>query len=204
MIPKGSVNGDQDVNVLDVMKTVNIILGTITPTPWQTWAADMNNDGVVDVADIIRIINRSVTAASLAGDIRASAVTTAKRVTVDSAWSKNAQGNLVMAIRLSNATGVAGVQLDVTYNSSLATPLNVQKGALIASASGWSLYSRDLGGTIRILAFNGSAQGLTGGSGSIVTIEFRSSAKRKVANIAAVKLVDGAGSVIPSRIAPGS
>jgi hypothetical protein len=75
-------------------------------------------------------------------------------------------------------------QVEVIYSTSLATPLNARKGVLMASAPASSLYRRDLGGTMRALAFNGNAQGLAGGSGGIVTIELRSTSKRRPASIA--------------------
>ena len=48
----GDVNGDGDVNVLDIVMTVNIILSSE-----YNEIGDMNNDGNVDVLDIVLIIN---------------------------------------------------------------------------------------------------------------------------------------------------
>ena len=49
----GDVNNDGIVNILDVVSTVNIVLGM---TDWVD-AADYNNDGVINVIDIVSINN---------------------------------------------------------------------------------------------------------------------------------------------------
>jgi hypothetical protein len=53
---KGDVNNDGTINVLDVVLTVNIILGLHDPTPEQFEAADMNGDSAVDVLDVVAIV----------------------------------------------------------------------------------------------------------------------------------------------------
>ena len=50
----GDTNGDDVINVLDVIIIVNMILGTVE-TDLNT--ADMNNDGVVNVLDITLLLN---------------------------------------------------------------------------------------------------------------------------------------------------
>ena len=54
---QGDVNGDGMVNVVDVIQTVNIILGTLIPIENQIQAADMNQDGIINVVDIILLVN---------------------------------------------------------------------------------------------------------------------------------------------------
>ena len=49
----GDLNGDESIDILDVVMSVNIILGVLDPLP----AADMNGDGIVNVLDIILLIN---------------------------------------------------------------------------------------------------------------------------------------------------
>ena len=54
----GDVNNDSLINILDVIQTVNIILGTnANPTDYELWAADMNQDGNIDILDIVLIVN---------------------------------------------------------------------------------------------------------------------------------------------------
>ncbi len=49
----GDVNDDGNINIQDVILTVNIILDSLTYND----AADLNTDGVVDVLDVINIVN---------------------------------------------------------------------------------------------------------------------------------------------------
>ncbi len=53
----GDVSGDGVINVIDVIQTVNIILGTLNPTESQFSAADMNQDSIINVVDIILLVN---------------------------------------------------------------------------------------------------------------------------------------------------
>lgn len=52
----GDSNGDAAVNVLDVVNTVNYILGT-NPTPFIDYATDVNNDSAINVLDIVAIVD---------------------------------------------------------------------------------------------------------------------------------------------------
>jgi hypothetical protein len=54
---RGDVNEDGKINILDVVWTVNIILGLATPTPSQSWAADFTHDSTVNILDAIAIVN---------------------------------------------------------------------------------------------------------------------------------------------------
>jgi Zn-dependent metalloprotease len=57
---KGDANGDGQVNVLDVVRTVNIALGRVQPTDEERYAADANGDGVINVLDVVRIVNMAL------------------------------------------------------------------------------------------------------------------------------------------------
>ncbi|UCE19679.1 MAG: hypothetical protein JSV84_04865 [Gemmatimonadota bacterium] len=61
---KGDVNNDGTVDLLDILETVNIVLGTQTPDNDEFWRADCNasvgncnGDGTVDLFDIVKIAN---------------------------------------------------------------------------------------------------------------------------------------------------
>ena len=53
----GDINSDGLLDVLDVMQTVNIIMGSIDPTSYQEITADMNLDEDIDIFDIILLVN---------------------------------------------------------------------------------------------------------------------------------------------------
>ena len=50
----GDVNYDGVVNILDVIQTVNMVLGNQEP---NFESADLNEDGEINVLDIIQIVN---------------------------------------------------------------------------------------------------------------------------------------------------
>ncbi|MFQ6093570.1 MAG: choice-of-anchor Q domain-containing protein, partial [bacterium] len=55
---KGDINGDGQVDVLDVVRAVNIILEIdLPPTEYELWAADCNGDEEVNVLDVVGIVN---------------------------------------------------------------------------------------------------------------------------------------------------
>ena len=57
-IKPGDVNDDGDINVLDVVMTVNIILLLEIPTEYISWAADLNYDGFINIMDVVLLVNQ--------------------------------------------------------------------------------------------------------------------------------------------------
>ena len=56
--PKGDVNDDSEVDILDVVRAINIILERgDPPTGYEICAADLNLDGVVNILDIMEMVN---------------------------------------------------------------------------------------------------------------------------------------------------
>ena len=53
----GDLNSDNIVNILDVIVTVNYIIGHVELDPNQLQNADMNLDGIVNVLDILMIVD---------------------------------------------------------------------------------------------------------------------------------------------------
>ncbi len=51
------VNNDGTINVIDVVQTVNLVLGDTPPTPWESCAADGNSDGIINVLDVVLLVN---------------------------------------------------------------------------------------------------------------------------------------------------
>jgi hypothetical protein len=51
------VNYDGELNILDIVKVVNYILGTYDFSDMQYSLADMNQDGVIDILDLILLAN---------------------------------------------------------------------------------------------------------------------------------------------------
>ncbi len=53
----GDINGDESVNIQDIIILINFILGTDAPDSVEFNAADINGDGVLNIQDIILIVN---------------------------------------------------------------------------------------------------------------------------------------------------
>jgi hypothetical protein len=51
------VNDDGNVNVLDIVSTVNFVMGISTPTDAELCAADLSGDGLINVLDIVAMVN---------------------------------------------------------------------------------------------------------------------------------------------------
>lgn len=60
----GDINGDGDVNVMDVTQLINMILGAET----KSALADLNDDGKIDVNDVTLLINRILNKVADFGD----------------------------------------------------------------------------------------------------------------------------------------
>ena len=56
-VDNGDVNMDGVINVLDIVFTVNFVLGLEDLSAYQQQLADMNADGTVNILDIILIVN---------------------------------------------------------------------------------------------------------------------------------------------------
>ena len=53
----GDTNMDNEVNVLDIVLTVNYVLGYVELSSAQIQIADINNDSIINILDIIQIVN---------------------------------------------------------------------------------------------------------------------------------------------------
>lgn len=51
------VNGDSVIDILDIVQTVNIVMGFASPTAEQECAADINGDSIINILDIVTMAN---------------------------------------------------------------------------------------------------------------------------------------------------
>ena len=51
------VNNDGVINIIDVVQTVNLVLGSTAPSEWESCAADGNSDVIINVIDIVILVN---------------------------------------------------------------------------------------------------------------------------------------------------
>ena len=57
---QGDVNTDAVLNVLDIVVSVNFVLGVDSPSTIQYNLADMNSDGVLNILDVILLVNEVI------------------------------------------------------------------------------------------------------------------------------------------------
>ena len=55
--PSGDLNNDGEVNITDIMTTVNYILTVIDLSDNQICSADLDDDGLVTITDILLMVN---------------------------------------------------------------------------------------------------------------------------------------------------
>ena len=53
----GDINGDNIVNVLDIINLINYILGAIFPEECEYLVSDINSDSNLDILDVVLIVN---------------------------------------------------------------------------------------------------------------------------------------------------
>ena len=53
----GDVNSDVIINVLDIVASVNFVLGSSSPSESEACASDYNGDGIINVLDIVAMVN---------------------------------------------------------------------------------------------------------------------------------------------------
>ena len=53
----GDVNGDSDINVIDVVQLVSFILGNNTPDETVIDASDLNSDGILNILDVVALVS---------------------------------------------------------------------------------------------------------------------------------------------------
>ena len=54
---QGDVNGDGELNVLDIVMMINFAIYVEEPNDLELWASDLNNDGLVNILDIVILVN---------------------------------------------------------------------------------------------------------------------------------------------------
>ena len=52
----GDINGDENIDVLDIVIVVDFVLGFSTPTDEQFYLSDINQDQEVDILDIVEMV----------------------------------------------------------------------------------------------------------------------------------------------------
>ncbi len=159
---KGDVDGSGEVNVFDVIRAVRIALDLAVTEPpreeFRRWAANMNYDQDVNVFDVIQIVNKSLGRLSTGRSIAGASGRSSKPTSV----SLVSEGHGVWAVRVSNAQGLAGAQLELDARCQ-----GVSAGEL---TTGWAIQSNDVNGRLRVIAYSPSATPLSQSQGVLLRL----------------------------------
>ena len=120
-----------------------------------------------------------------------------------SSFSGTPGATVQVPVNIDDATGIDGCQVKVSYNPSVLQATVPSKGSLI---SGWPLgtnnYTIDhTEGWIRIVTYDPSSEGLSGGAGSLVVLNFTvigNVGDTSVLNFLECKITDVMGATLPS------
>ncbi|UCE19796.1 MAG: M6 family metalloprotease domain-containing protein [Gemmatimonadota bacterium] len=156
---KGDMNCDGCIDVVDLVRVVNIILGSITPAEAELWAADFNSDGVIDVMDVVSMVNNICGASPVAAN-------------GDKAFAKigvrGARGefgeNARILFEVDHASGIAGVQCELDYDTGLFTLHAVE---LSERCGSMDLRWNDRDGRLTVLVYSRNGGFLPAGDGPV-------------------------------------
>jgi len=175
---KGDLNQDGVVDVTDVVREINIILGRPpAPTPYEQWAGDMNNDGVIDVTDVVAIINVILGRGKTSG------------LTPVEASIRVEDG----AVVLENSGDVAGIQFDLIGD--------VSEVRLADRASGFQLFTNEIPKGVRVVIVSMSGSAIPSGEGAVVEFDGRAEIRNVVMSDPAGRKVEVEAQRLPERVA---
>ncbi len=169
---KGDVNGDGEINILDIIRKVNIILGNPPPpTEYELWAADDNCDGNVNILDIILEVKCILSGECdfCNGDPLAKNGTQPARMGVGQV-AYPAPDEVTVPIGIENPVPMAGLQLTLEFDPDRLVPGEVQ---LTELTDGFTLASRAESGKLTLLLYSTTGELIPAGSGSVVEIPFK-------------------------------
>ena len=179
----GDLNGDGQVTKADAQIALDIAVDKVVATPEQEAAGDLNGDSRINAADAALIMRLAAglplfpTAAEaqlLAAALHAVGFSMPINATVGSG------GSVWVPVNVSDAIGIAGVDLVVNYDPFLVAAASARTTAL---STGFDLeFNVPVAGQahISLKPDEGNEDGLTAGSGALVEIQFVAAADATV------------------------
>ncbi|HNW58790.1 MAG TPA: FlgD immunoglobulin-like domain containing protein [bacterium] len=115
---KGDIKADGLVNLFDVLRLIDIVLGrTPSATEYEKWSSDLNNDGVIDVADITSLIDLAVAATPRIEAADAPADYSGHAELAISALPKDVTGLVSVPVQIKATAPVSGLQFSFKLDS---------------------------------------------------------------------------------------
>lgn len=158
---KGDANGDGVVNVGDYVTTANYIM-EVNPEPFVFDAADVDENGSIDVGDLVGITN------IIMGDYQPNPEPDPEGVVRMAGTCANGDGTCTMTLDLTNDMALTAWQMDVN----LPEGLTLRHAALTSRASSHNLVVMERGnGQVRLLASSPMNADMLGNQGALLTLE---------------------------------
>lgn len=174
LIIPGDANGDNSIDATDYVATANYILGDI-PEGFDISAVDLDNNGVIDVADLVgvtnMILNANATqpAPQYAGAIGLRDFDINNRLYVENI-AHSGVNTYTVSIALDNQDAFTALQADIYLPEDVALSSNfILSDRKAKDHSITSQVQPD--GAIRIFISSPSSKNLRGSSGAIITFE---------------------------------
>lgn len=189
---KGDLDGDRDVLVTDYNLLLNVVLrkATIEEGTTAFYAADVNNDGKINIGDVAALVNKILedqSAAYLSAMPASETGTDALSLAVE-----NEGGIQRIAVSLSSAANTVGLQMDIK----LPAGMMIMGETLGESLSAHQIYSNDLGnGTHRIVIASLGNAALPGSNSPIFYLDVNSTEKASQIALGEVLLTNAAAQV---------
>jgi hypothetical protein len=165
---KGDLNGDGTVDIVDLVRCVNIVLSRPPePTPYELWAADMNDDVAVNVVDIVAIVNVILgrkNAPDALPERAPSLVSVGKITDLQDGW-------LRVPIEVTNSVPIAGVQVTVEYDVNTMT---IGEAETTLRSDGFQIAYNATSGEITVVLYDASGSAINEGSGAIASVLVKS------------------------------
>ena len=163
---RGDANGDGAVNVGDYVTTANYILA-MNPEPFIFSAADVDENDVVDVGDLVGIVNLVMgeEVASVAHHVPVN-----NQVYFGITSCERDEDTYVVTLNLKNEVPLTAFQMDLQLNAGV----TLTRAQLSSRATNHTLAVNDLGnGMMKLLSSSASNDELIGKKGDMLSLEFQ-------------------------------
>ena len=114
---KGDIKADGVINLFDVLRLIDIVLGRMpAATEYESWASDLNTDGIIDVADITALIDLAVAATPRVDEGGAGELSGHVELSIP-ALPKNTTGQVSVPVHIHSTAPVSGLQFAFKLDS---------------------------------------------------------------------------------------
>ncbi|MDZ7378283.1 MAG: T9SS type A sorting domain-containing protein [candidate division KSB1 bacterium] len=165
---KGDVLYNTVVDLFDVLRMIDITLQRPpTPTAYERWAGDFDDNGIVDVQDIGKAIDLAVSGMPKSARLPEEAPSALSGNIALRPGPTTQDGRRLLTIEVESPVPLAGLQVSIKVTSKGAAP-----GAptVCGIANGMSLASKLVGEELNILLYSTSGGAMPAGRGSVAQL----------------------------------